>query len=104
MRFRLLDHWAIKNNELHISLMNYYVIIKISSEENVLVFRLKVFSNGKEKLSFVFNSLEKAITFAEDVVNRNYSMTLDDIIDAYHDEYDDTRIIQKSISFGRKNK
>ena len=104
MRLRLLDHWAVKKNELHISLVNYYVIIKVTTEEDILVFRLKVFSDGKEKLSFIFNSLERAVTFAEDVVNRNYSMTLDDIINAYHDEYNDTKTLQKFLSFRRKNK
>ena len=97
MKFGILDNWFIRDNEMGISLINYYVSIRIVAEENIPLFKLSVFYDSKERLSFLFKSLEEAVTFTKDVINKNYSMTLDDIINTYCNKYCDTKILQKSI-------
>ena len=87
MKFGILDNWSICDNEMGISLMNYFVSIKIVFEENIPLFKLSVFFDSKERLSFLFRSLEEAVTFTEDVINKDYLMTLDDINRIYDDEY-----------------
>ena len=87
MKFGVLYNWSIKGNEMSISLMNYFVSIKIVFEEDVPFFKLSVFFDSKERLSFLFSSLEEAVTFTEDVINKDYSVTLDDINRIYNDEY-----------------
>lgn len=55
MKFGILDNWFIRDNEMGISLMNYYVSIRIVAEENIPLFKLSVFYDSKERLSFFLN-------------------------------------------------
>ena len=92
MRFKLLNHWFIDNNKIGISLMRYYVDIEILVEDSELCYKLQVFNDNEMALTFIFKTLENAITFIEDVVNKNYSMTLLDIKKIYEEQYGINRI------------
>lgn len=75
-----LNHWHIKENELGISLMNFYVGINIVKEN---CFLLKVVGGSTEikEISFWFPTLEDAIVFTEGVVSKCF--TFDDVEKGY---------------------
>ena len=96
MKFELLSHWSIDQNSLDIALMKYYISVKILIEDNTLCYKLQVFSDNEIAANFIFNSLEEAITFTEDVINKDYSVTLDDIKKNYDDHFGKTKIMLKN--------
>ena len=89
------DHWFIHENELAISLMRFYVSIKLIDDDGKNVFLLRVSKGNAEKeISLKFDSLEDAIVFAEDVVDRCF--TFDIIKEIYYDTlYDKKKVYRK---------
>lgn len=80
MEVTRLGNWYIKNNELSISFMNYYVLINISNED-YLLYNLNVLKDGKEILTFIFYTLEEAVDFTENVIKN--SKCEEEILNAY---------------------
>ena len=81
-----LDHWFIKNNELSISLIRYYVSIELVFSENDINALLMVTKGEGENRHYLsFLSLEDAIIFTEDVINK--CNNIDEIINIYSEEY-----------------
>lgn len=79
-----LNHWFIKNNELSISLMQFYVSILIYKKDNIC-FILKVNNGNMEDIYLYFDTLEDAVSFTENsIVNSN---SFDDILNTYKEHY-----------------
>ena len=74
-----LDHWYMKDNELNISLMRFYASIKILNNSKFIYYQL--FIKGEKTLTFNFYTLEDAMSFVENVVNR--CNDTDEIVDKY---------------------
>ncbi len=96
MKFKLQNRWFIDNNKISMSLVNFYVDIKILVEDGELCYKLRVFDDNKVALTFIFETLENTMTFVEDVVNKNYSTTLLDIKKTYDEQYGKSKIIIKN--------
>ena len=62
--------YYIKENQISISLMRFYVRIKICHNKEDLIFPLEVYSDSKLLLSFNFYNLEDAISFTQKVINK----------------------------------
>jgi hypothetical protein len=88
-----LDHWFVKDNNISISLMNFFVSINFSSEDNELAAQLTVNNSEMEKLSFTFYSLENAIEFTENVISKCNS--LEDISKAFNEKNEHGEIKRK---------
>ena len=89
------NHWLIHENELAISLIRYYVSIRLIDEDEKNVFLLKVSTGMAEKeISLKFDSMEDAIVFTEDVIDKCSS--LDEIKTVYYDTlYDKKKVYRK---------
>ena len=98
----MFNHLDIKDNTLGVSLLKYYVKVKIFVENSELLYKLRVYDEGVEKLVFIFKSLEDATTFISDVINADYYVTLEDIQVAYDEQYGDSELIKKYV-YPRKN-
>ena len=90
-----LDHWYLHGNELAISLMRYYVSIKLINDDGNNIFILRVTTGMAEKeVPLMFDSLEDAIVFTEDVINK--CATIDEIKQVYYDTlYDKEKVYKK---------
>ena len=79
-----LNHWYVKNNELSISLMNFYASISIYKNDN-LCFVLRINNWNMEDIYLYFNTLEEVISFTETkIVN---SRTFEEILILYKEHY-----------------
>ena len=78
-----LNHWFVNENELAISLMSFYVSIKMISENNDIYYIARVVNSNTDikEISFKFLSLEEAITFTESIIAKCF--TFDEIRDKY---------------------
>ena len=59
-----LNHWYVRNNELSISLMDFYARIQILSNDNMIVnnlVNLVIYSKDLDEYHFKFETLEDAI-------------------------------------------
>ena len=65
-----LNHWFINGNEISISLMRFYIKIKILHNNQVLYYQLYIKGENKDELLFNFYTIEDAICFTEQVVNK----------------------------------
>ena len=90
-----LNHWYARENQLCISLMKYYVSIDMVLSNDEIFFKLEVIDSERKELCLCFNSLEEAISFTEDVVNKNYSITFNDMERAYKEQYGDIKVMKK---------
>ena len=70
-----MDHWFVNDNELAISLMRFYVGIKICSENDDIycIARVVNAESDIKEISFKFLSLEEAITFTENTVAKCFT-------------------------------
>lgn len=66
-----LDHWYVEENELRISLMRFYVQIKVLKNEKTVYYQLFVKDSDDRELTINFYALEDAISFTEQVVNKS---------------------------------
>ena len=84
-----LNHWFINNNSISISLMRYFVEISIDYNDVNLFYRLIIRDSNKNELVFNFYSLEDAIWFTENVINKCESFK--EIINEYESEFNNNR-------------
>ena len=84
-----LNHWFINNNSISISLMRYFVEISIDYNDVNLFYRLIIHDSNKNELVFNFYSLEDAIWFTENVINKCESFK--EIINEYENEFNKNR-------------
>ena len=80
-----LNHWFISKNSLSISLMNFYANIEIIMDNNWPTYKVTVTDSNRDEIGLYFKTLEKAICFTENVVNK--CTTLDEIVNSYKKEY-----------------
>jgi hypothetical protein len=84
-KFLELNHWYIKDHDMVISLIRFCIKITICFNENYLFYRLTVYENGKEELVFNFYSLNEAVYFTEDYINKCNSK--EEILHEYEELY-----------------
>ena len=65
-----LDHWSINKNELSISLWKFYVKIKILHNDQTVYYQMYIKAHDNEELVFNFYTIEDAISFTEQIVNK----------------------------------
>ena len=88
-----LNHWFVRGNQLSISLLHFFVNINVYFDGNNVLFKLRV-HNGKEgELLFDFDSLEKAISFTENVISNSNSY--DNIQGIYNKYYQESKRLKK---------
>lgn len=85
------NHWYIKDNELSISLMNFYVRIQIFSRKPSLFYLLTVYNSDKEEVILSFPTLEEAVSFTEGKISSFF--TLEEVEHAYVEAFE--RVKQK---------
>ncbi|MBQ6135447.1 MAG: hypothetical protein IJI60_03925 [Bacilli bacterium] len=76
-----LNHWYIQDNEMSISLMNFYVSIQSFVDGKSSFYLLRVCNSDRGILNFSFPTLEDAVCFTEDKVATFF--TLEDVAIAY---------------------
>lgn len=77
-----LNQWFIKDNNLSISLMRYYVIICPIVSGSNLSYVLNVIDDENNKTLY-FNTLEDAIRFTEDIISNSFNF--ETIINQYNE-------------------
>ena len=76
-----LNHWSMENNELSISLMRFYAKIKILKNDQTIYFQLFVKGHDEKELTFNFYTIEDAISFTEQIINK--SKDSDEVLEKY---------------------
>jgi hypothetical protein len=87
-----LNHWFVKDNELSISLMRYFVKISICQNNNFIFYRLEIFKEGKVVLVFNFYSLSDAIYFTERIIQK--CTEISEIIEQYTSSFQNVKFNQ----------
>ena len=65
------NHWFVNEHGMSISLMRFYVDIRISRNDNFIFYHLDVYDDGKPDLTFNFYSLEDAVMFTEEEIDKS---------------------------------
>ena len=87
-----LNHWFIKENELSISLMRYYVMVYPILCNNQVSYVLNVMDDENNK-TFYFDTLEESVKFTEDVINN--SNNIQQMIDEYNNYLENPKRYRK---------
>ena len=82
-----LNHWYVGGNDLYISLMRFYV--RISIENNGC--QLEVVDQNRRNIILKFDTLEDAISFTENVVNKCSEIA--EIRDDYKEFFGKTEVL-----------
>ena len=69
-----LNHWYVNENTLSISLMRFYVEIKILKNDYTLYYLLHVKGEENREMTFTFYTIEEALFFTEEFVAKSYSI------------------------------
>ena len=80
-----LSHWFVGENSLSNSLLNFWVDINIKSDNNNIYAQLEIIDGNMQRFVFDFATLEEAVNFTENVINKYKSIQKIAII--YEDEY-----------------
>ncbi len=96
------NYWFVNEHGMSISLMRFYVDIRISRNDNFIFYHLDVYSNGKTDLTLNFYSLEDAVTFTEKEINK--SIDKKDILKRYVKKFkgDEFKPMPKVKTLGTK--
>ena len=62
----------MKENELLISLMRFYIKIKILKNDQTIYYQLCVKENEEKELTFNFYTIEDAILFTEQIIAKSH--------------------------------
>ena len=88
-----LNRWYAGEDEICISLLRYYVDITICKNDEFIFYRLRVIDEDRKELIFNFYSLEDAVRFTEDTINK--CITSEEIINSYDKQFKNNKF--KSI-------
>ena len=77
-----LNHWFINNNELSISLIRFYISIKVLKSNQSIYCRLYIKGNDDEDLILDFCTIEDALLFTEKVINK--CCDLNEVLEKYN--------------------
>ncbi len=80
-----LNHWFVGDNKLSISFLRYHVSIRILKNDKTIFYQLEVMNSNREVLLFNFYSLEDAIIFTEQTIQK--SKTLKEIVRLYQEQF-----------------
>ena len=81
------NHWFVDEHGMSIYLMRFCVDIRISKNDNFIIYHLDVYSKGKIDLTFNFYSLEDAVKFTEQEIDK--SIDTKDILKRYVKKFRD---------------
>lgn len=81
------NNWTVFDNQLDVSMMNFYVRINLYSEDEDIKCKLEVYYNSLKRLELSFPTLEESIGFTENVITNCESV--DEIKDKYQELYND---------------
>ena len=81
-----LNHWFIKDNKLEVSLLNLFVSIEITKNNQNVFYRLRVTDQDMETVMFNFYSLEEVVSFVEDRIRKCHNT--EEVIDIYQDMHE----------------
>ena len=87
-----LNHWFIKENELSISLMRYYVMVYPISCNNQVSYVVNVMDDENNKTLY-FDTLEESVKFTEEVINSCNNIM--EIINNYNDYLEKQKVYRK---------
>ena len=76
-----LDHWFVGENTFNISLMRFCVSLQVRKNNKFIYIKMRVMDYDRHELEFNFYTLEDAIKFTEDVINKCY--TTSEIVEQY---------------------
>ena len=76
-----LDHWFVGENTFNISLMRFFVSLQVRKNNKYIYIKMRVMDYDRHELEFNFYTLEDAIKFTEDVINKCY--TTSEIVEQY---------------------
>ena len=82
-----LDYWFVKENELSISLTNFYVSIHFKEDCDNNTVQLTTYDENMEKINFTFLTLEDAIVFTEEKMKNRLKSV--DVIKDYQVYYEE---------------
>lgn len=100
MKRIMLNNWYIKDNSLQISLLRFHVTIKLECDNGLISYEMDVVDNDMKHFIFNLYSLENAISFVENVINKCMSRT--EIMEKYMEMYEKNEI--KKLSLMKKRK
>jgi len=89
------NNWFVRDNNLLISLNNFYAGIYVLSENDNVYFKVSVlnYNTMAIELELLFSTMEESISFIEDVVDK--CSTFDEILLEYKNLYDNENKILK---------
>ncbi|MBR3161619.1 MAG: hypothetical protein IKF19_04740 [Bacilli bacterium] len=80
-----LNHWFIGDNSLSISFSNFWVDIEVRSINGIVYAQLKLLDSDMQTFAFDFVTLEAAVNFTENVINKYRNFQKVTVI--YEDNY-----------------
>ena len=69
-----LNHWYVNENTLSISLIRFYVEIKVLKNDYTLYYLLRVKGEENKEMTFTFYTIEEALSFTEKIVAKSYDI------------------------------
>ena len=87
-----LNHWFVKDNELSIALLEYFVKIEVLSDNGEVYYNLIV-AGKNEILIFGFHSLEDAISLTENTIANSYSDK--DIVESFIEQNKSKTLVKR---------
>ena len=87
-----LDHWYIDGDELSINLIGFFVKIKILKNNKFVYYQLYI--KGDKTLTFNFDTIEDAITFTEQIVNKCHDT--DEVVEKYISMFENGKFVIKT--------
>ena len=81
-----LNHWFTGDDNLSISLMRFFVRIKILKNSKNVFYQMTVIDSEKKELVFNFYSLEDAVSFTENTINHCHDYK--EVVDQYVEMFD----------------
>ena len=78
-----LNNWYINDNNLSIALVYYHVNINSKTNCNGIYYELCITDENMDKLILNFNTLEEAVRFTENIINKTNNIT--EIINKYEE-------------------
>ena len=100
MNIMELNYWYVRGNELSISLMKFCVKITIINSSLGIYYQLRIKDNNEMYLNMNFNSLEEAVLFTENGINKCHNFQ--EVINKYK-EMNNKRNYDTSWDFPAKN-
>ena len=90
-----LNQWFIGDNEISISINQYYVRISFFPNETYIYYQLEVFDQNRAILSLIFYSLNDAKEFTEKIISK--CSTKEEILKYYSTKLENEEFKRKEL-------